>query len=411
MGRGRPTRRAGPGLDDRPQGRDAPRRARGRRRRPRRPSSAARSPARAACPSGIPNVPERRPPACGPRRSPRRRVSRRARPSRAPSTAASSDGDALERAGLRVAPERGDGGVEALGPADRASRLRVLSARRCVVRRHREGNGSARAIWPRCRRSAACACRGVPRRARRRPGRPRPRRRARRDGTATSPRCCAATSRARERFRRSVAVSHSGFFRDPEQFDALEQRVLPRLLEHTTPAAGLVGRAARTGSSCGRSRSSSTGSACSTARPARLRPPRGEPRRRPRGDLRRRRDHARAPGPRAVGAARPRPRRAAGRAASTSSCAATWPSTSSPATKARLHRMLAGALAPGGVLMLGRSERLGDPASLGLRRDRAPRLRAPAMSTPPRTSALAHPPARGRRRSCSACSRSSCSRC
>jgi chemotaxis protein methyltransferase CheR len=37
---------------------------------------------------------------------------------------------------------------------------------------------------------------------------------------------------SRERFRRSVAVSHSGFFRDPEQFDALETRVLPRLLEH-----------------------------------------------------------------------------------------------------------------------------------------------------------------------------------
>ena len=39
-----------------------------------------------------------------------------------------------------------------------------------------------------------------------------------------------------------------------------------------------------------------------------------------------------------------------------------------PAAKSRLHRMLAGALAPGGVLMLGRSERLGDPAALGLRR-------------------------------------------
>jgi chemotaxis methyl-accepting protein methylase len=37
---------------------------------------------------------------------------------------------------------------------------------------------------------------------------------------------------SRERFRRSVAVSHSGFFRDPEQFDVLETRVLPRLLEH-----------------------------------------------------------------------------------------------------------------------------------------------------------------------------------
>src|SRR4029079_6182569 len=39
--------------------------------------------------------------------------------------------------------------------------------------------------------------------------------------------------RVRERFRRSVAVSHSGFFRDPQQFEALEQRLLPRLLEHT----------------------------------------------------------------------------------------------------------------------------------------------------------------------------------
>jgi chemotaxis protein methyltransferase CheR len=40
--------------------------------------------------------------------------------------------------------------------------------------------------------------------------------------------------RARERFRRSVAVSHSGFFRDPDQFEALECRHLPRLLEHRT---------------------------------------------------------------------------------------------------------------------------------------------------------------------------------
>jgi chemotaxis protein methyltransferase CheR len=39
-----------------------------------------------------------------------------------------------------------------------------------------------------------------------------------------------------------------------------------------------------------------------------------------------------------------------------------------PGAKSRLHRMLAGALAPGGVLMLGRSERLGDPGAIGLRR-------------------------------------------
>jgi chemotaxis protein methyltransferase CheR len=39
-----------------------------------------------------------------------------------------------------------------------------------------------------------------------------------------------------------------------------------------------------------------------------------------------------------------------------------------PAAKARVHRLLAGALAPRGVVLLGRSERLTDPASLGLRR-------------------------------------------
>jgi chemotaxis protein methyltransferase CheR len=36
--------------------------------------------------------------------------------------------------------------------------------------------------------------------------------------------------RARTRFRRSVAISHSAFFRDPEQFRLLERVVLPRLL-------------------------------------------------------------------------------------------------------------------------------------------------------------------------------------
>jgi len=34
--------------------------------------------------------------------------------------------------------------------------------------------------------------------------------------------------------------------------------------------------------------------------------------------------------------------------------------------KTRLHRQLAGVLAPHGVLLLGRSERLSDPAALGL---------------------------------------------
>lgn len=35
---------------------------------------------------------------------------------------------------------------------------------------------------------------------------------------------------ARRRFRRSVAISHGGLFRDPEQFTLLEEVVLPRLL-------------------------------------------------------------------------------------------------------------------------------------------------------------------------------------
>jgi chemotaxis protein methyltransferase CheR len=38
-----------------------------------------------------------------------------------------------------------------------------------------------------------------------------------------------------------------------------------------------------------------------------------------------------------------------------------------PEARDRLHRALAGALAPGGVLLLGRSERLTAPEELGLR--------------------------------------------
>jgi len=39
-----------------------------------------------------------------------------------------------------------------------------------------------------------------------------------------------------------------------------------------------------------------------------------------------------------------------------------------PRARGRLHAALAGALAPGGILMLGRSERLADPSALGLER-------------------------------------------
>jgi chemotaxis protein methyltransferase CheR len=172
---------------------------------------------------------------------------------------------------------------------------------------------------------------------------------------------------ARERFRRSVAVSHSGFFRDPEQFEALEQRLLPRLLEHVErPRAWSAGCANglelwslaivldRLGA-LDASRLLGTDLLEENLAVARagvydvveIAPAlRGRPRWQ-------RHDLATDPPP-------------AGR----------WDLILcrnvaiylAPAAKARVHRCLAGALAPGGVLMLGRSERLVDPAALGLRR-------------------------------------------
>ncbi len=173
--------------------------------------------------------------------------------------------------------------------------------------------------------------------------------------------------RVRERFRRSVAVSHSGFFRDPEQFEALEQRLLPRLLEHATrlrtwsagcanglelwslavvlSRLGVLDRAALLGSDLLEENLTIARAGVydvveiTPALKARARwerrdltleaPPGG------RFDLIMCRNVA---------------------------------IYFEPATKARVHRLLAGALAPGGVLLLGRSERLGDPAALGLRR-------------------------------------------
>jgi chemotaxis protein methyltransferase CheR len=49
--------------------------------------------------------------------------------------------------------------------------------------------------------------------------------------TAALVRLVAADRTARDRFRRSIAVSVSGLFRDPEQFDILEHELLPPLLE------------------------------------------------------------------------------------------------------------------------------------------------------------------------------------
>jgi chemotaxis protein methyltransferase CheR len=172
---------------------------------------------------------------------------------------------------------------------------------------------------------------------------------------------------ARERFRRSVAVSHSGFFRDPEQFDALESRILPRLLEHATRlrawSAGCANGLELWSLAVVLSRLGVLDGAhllgsdlleenLAVARAGTYDVVEIAPalRRRARWE---RRDLAHDEPP-------------AGHfdLILCRNVAIYF----EPAAKARLHRMLAGALAPGGALMLGRSERLSDPAALGLRR-------------------------------------------
>jgi chemotaxis protein methyltransferase CheR len=174
-------------------------------------------------------------------------------------------------------------------------------------------------------------------------------------------------ARARDRFRRSVAVSHSGFFRDPEQFEALEQRILPRLLEHTSRLRvwsagcanglelwslavvlnrlGVLDDAALLGSDL--LEENLAVARGGTYDVVEIAPPL---RRRVRWE---RRDLATDEAP-------------SGRfeLVLCRNVAIYFEA----AAKARLHRMLAGTLTPGGVLMLGRSERLSDPAALGLRR-------------------------------------------
>jgi chemotaxis protein methyltransferase CheR len=174
-------------------------------------------------------------------------------------------------------------------------------------------------------------------------------------------------ARARARFRRSVAVSHSGFLRDPEQFEALEQRVLPRLLEHSTrlrawsagcanglelwslavvlSRLGVLDDARLLGSDLLEENLAAARAGVYDVveiAPALRARTRWE-----------RRDLARDEAP-------------SGRfdLILCRNVAIYF----EPVAKARLHRMLAGALAPGGALMLGRAERLPDPASLGLRR-------------------------------------------
>jgi chemotaxis protein methyltransferase CheR len=173
--------------------------------------------------------------------------------------------------------------------------------------------------------------------------------------------------RARTRFRRAVAVSHSGFFRDPEQFEALEQRVLPAMLEHrrrlrawsagcanglelwslavVLNRLGVLDRVYLLGSdlleenvAMARAGVHDVGEIAAAMRT------------RPRWEQH---DLVQDPPP-------------SGR----------WDLVLcrnvaiylAPAAKARLHRTLAGVVAPGGVLVVGRSERLSDPGAVGLRR-------------------------------------------
>jgi chemotaxis protein methyltransferase CheR len=51
------------------------------------------------------------------------------------------------------------------------------------------------------------------------------------DGSRALARLLRADEAARGRFRRAVAVSHTGFFRDAEQFVVIERELLPRLAE------------------------------------------------------------------------------------------------------------------------------------------------------------------------------------
>jgi chemotaxis protein methyltransferase CheR len=191
-----------------------------------------------------------------------------------------------------------------------------------------------------------------------------------RENAADAATLAAAVARdeeARTRFRRLVAVSVSGLFRDPAQFDLLERRLLPGLHERSGRISiwsagcsdgselysiaivlerlGALGRSFLLGSDllaenlvlARRGRYGEV--AISPALRARLR---WEQR-----DL-----------------LRDGPPGGAFRVVICRNVAIYL----APAAKHALHEMLAGALARGGVLLLGRSERLGDPAALGLER-------------------------------------------
>jgi chemotaxis protein methyltransferase CheR len=171
--------------------------------------------------------------------------------------------------------------------------------------------------------------------------------------------------RARSRFRRSVAVSVSGLFRDPHQFALLEQEILPALLLRPgrmtvwsagcadgtelysvallLDRAGALDRSTLLGSdvleeNLERARS---GPLADARIPERLR-------RRLRWEVRDLLRNGPPPGRWRLVLCR------------------NVAIYLAPEARRNLHRCLVSALAAGGVLLLGRSERLADPGSLGL---------------------------------------------
>jgi chemotaxis protein methyltransferase CheR len=170
-----------------------------------------------------------------------------------------------------------------------------------------------------------------------------------------------ADSGLRARFRRSIAISHGSLFRDPEQFALLEQELLPRLL-----AAGR--RLTAWSAGCGDGselhtlgivlermgaieRSLLLGSDLLEENIALARRRAGSPAVRAR--LRWERRDVVAEGP----------PRGHWRLVLCRNVAIYL----GPEARERLHRALVDALAPDGVLLLGRSERLMAPEKLGLR--------------------------------------------
>ena len=185
------------------------------------------------------------------------------------------------------------------------------------------------------------------------------------DDAAELARVLTRSERARSAFRRSVAVSVSGIFRDPGQFRLLEHDLLPALLadgrrltvwsagcadgsELVSVATilhrlGALERAHLLGSDllAENIAVARRGRYADFAVPERVRL-------RLRWEQRDLTHEGPAPGPWRLILCR------------------NLVIYLAPHAKARLYRALAGALARGGVLLLGRSERLSDPGSLGL---------------------------------------------